>query len=209
MQTVGMGEVRTLARRERERFAELLAGLSDEQWDAPSLCADWSVRDVAAHTVAYLGQSLPGLAANMIRARGNVDVLNSRLLPGFAALPPSELVDVMRRDAVPAGAAGLYGGRVALIECVVHQQDIRRPLGLDHAVSDDALRVSLTYARISPVIGGARRTRGVRLVASDMDWAAGRGPEVHGSGEALLLVMTGRVDAVRDELTGAGVAGLR
>lgn len=73
----------------------------------------------------------------------------------------------------------------------------------------DALRVSLTYARISPVIGGARRTRGVRLVASDMDWAAGHGPEVHGSGEALLLVMTGRVEAVRDELTGAGVARLR
>ena len=49
-----MAAVRSLARREREQFAELLAGLTDDQWDAPSLCSGWSVREVAAHTVAYL-----------------------------------------------------------------------------------------------------------------------------------------------------------
>ena len=209
MHTVGMGEVRALARRERLRFAELLAGLSDEQWQSPSLCSEWTVRDVAHHAVAYLDQSVVGLSLNMIRARGNVDVLNARLLDGCAAVTPSDLVDSMRRNAEPSGAAGLYGGRVALIECVIHRQDIGRPLGLDAVVAEDALRVSLNFARISPVIGRARRTRGVRLVASDMDWAAGRGPEVRGPGAALLLTMTGRVEAVRDELTGAGVAGVR
>lgn len=57
-------------------------------------------------------------------------------------------------------------------------------------------------ARISPVIGGARRTRRVHLVASDLDWSAGDGLEVRGSGEALLLAMTGRAASVVAELDG-------
>jgi uncharacterized protein (TIGR03083 family) len=36
-------------RAERERLAALLGGLSQEQWAAPSLCAGWRVREVAAH----------------------------------------------------------------------------------------------------------------------------------------------------------------
>ncbi len=146
-----MGDVRRLGGRERDRFADLLAGLTDEQWTAATLCAGWSVRDVAAHTVSYLGQSVPALTANMIRARGNVDRLNARILP--TGLAPVELVAAMSRGSVATGAAALYGGRVALIECVVHQQDIRRPLDLRAPVSQAALRVCLNYARISPVIG--------------------------------------------------------
>ncbi|MBB2992128.1 uncharacterized protein (TIGR03083 family) [Mycolicibacterium iranicum] len=201
-----MGTVRRLAQRERERFADLLAGLTPEQWAAPSLCPGWSVRDVAAHTVGYLGQSVPALAAAMVQHRGDVDRLNARMLAGFAAWSPSDLVEAMRRDSAPAGAGGLYGGRVALIECVVHQQDIRRPLGLHAATPADALRVSLDYARISPVIGGARRTRGLQLVATDMAWSAGRGLQVHGPAQALLMVLTGRGDVVRAELSGEGAA---
>lgn len=49
----------------------------------------------------------------------------------------------------------------------------------------------------------------MRLVATDLDWPAGHGPQVHGSGEALLLVMTGRIGAVADEVAGAGVTRLR
>jgi uncharacterized protein (TIGR03083 family) len=204
-----MTRVRSLARREREEFADLLCGLTPEQWDAPSLCTGWSVRDVAAHTIAYLGQSLPGLVANMIRARGDVDRLNARALPPYSRLSPAQLVELMHRGAEPSGAAGLYGSRVALIECLIHQQDVRRPLGLDRVVPEEALRVSLGFARISPVIGGARRTQGARLVATDVDWSAGKGPEVHGPGEALLFVMTGRIAPVRDALTGEGLNLLR
>ncbi|AFM19445.1 hypothetical protein Mycch_4744 [Mycolicibacterium chubuense NBB4] len=200
-----MTSVRRLARRERERFADLLTGLTAEQWAAPSLCPGWSVRDVAAHTIGYLDQSRIALLVNMIRSRGDVDRLNARLLPAYAALTPTRLVELMHRNARSSGAGALYGGRVALIECVVHQQDIRRPLGLSEPVSEDALRASLNYARISPVIGGARRIRGKRLVATDMEWSAGRGPELRGPGEALLLAMTGRLDAVRGELAGEGM----
>jgi uncharacterized protein (TIGR03083 family) len=119
------------------------------------------------------------------------------------------LVGLMRAGVDPTGAAALYGGRVALIECLIHQQDVRRPLGLTRGIPEPPLRVALDFARISPVIGGARRTRGVRLVATDMEWSAGRGPDVRGAAEALLLAMTGRTAHVAGELTGDGMRLLR
>lgn len=203
-----MTSVRALARQERIEFAELLGGLTPQQWATPSLCQGWTVREVAAHTIAYLAQSQIRLALNMAAARFDVDRLNAKGLDDHAALTPDRLVELMGRGVEPSGAAALYGGRVALIECLIHQQDIRRPLGLLRDIPAEGLKVSLNYARISPVIGGARRMRGVRLVASDLDWAAGTGPEVHGSGEALLLAMTGRAAAVADELDGEGLASI-
>ncbi|BBY64723.1 hypothetical protein MHEL_29660 [Mycolicibacterium helvum] len=115
----------------------------------------------------------------------------------------------MCRGIEPSGAGALFGGRVALVECLVHQQDVRRPLGLSRTIPPDRLRVSFNFARVSPVIAGARRTRGLRLVATDMDWCAGQGPEVRGTGEALLLAMTGRHSAVASELDGRGAHLLR
>ena len=47
------------------------------------------------------------------------------------------------------------------------------------------------------------RTRGLRLVATDIDWSHGGGPEVRGPGEALLMAMAGRGDALKD-LSGPG-----
>lgn len=203
-----MTSVRTLARLEREEFADLLEGLTPQQWATPSLCDGWSVRDVATHTIAYLGQSRTRLLINMIRARGDVDRINADQLREQAGRSPARLVELMRQRAEPSGAAALYRSRVGLIECLIHQQDIRRPLKQPRSIPEDRLQVSLDYARVSPVIGGARRTRGVRLVATDMDWSAGHGPEARGTGEALLLAMTGRAELL-DELDGEGVTLLR
>jgi uncharacterized protein (TIGR03083 family) len=200
--------VRTLARLEREEFADLLESLTPQQWGMPSLCNGWTVLDVVTHTVAYLGQSRTRLLINMIRARGDVDRINAGQLREQAGRSPARLVELMRQGAEPSGAAALYRGRVGLIECLIHQQDIRRPLEQPRAIPEERLRVSLDYARVSPVIGGGRRTRGVRLVATDMDWSAGRGPEARGSGEALLLAMTGRAELL-DELDGEGLTLLR
>jgi hypothetical protein len=47
----------------------------------------------------------------------------------------------------------------------------------------------------------------VRLIATDSDWSYGKGPEVRGPGEALLMVMAGRPAALRD-LEGAGTSTL-
>ncbi|MFS0896389.1 maleylpyruvate isomerase N-terminal domain-containing protein [Mycolicibacterium litorale] len=101
-----MTSVRALARLERLEFADLLDGLSSAQWATPSLCDGWTVREVAAHTVAYLAQGRIGLAAGMIRHRCDVDRLNADGVRRHAALDHTELARRMRCDTEPAGAGG-------------------------------------------------------------------------------------------------------
>ena len=90
---------------------------------------------------------------------------------------------------------------------MIHQQDIRRPLRLPRRIPAERLCAALDFVRYAPTIRGALRARGVRLVATDVDWSHGKGPEVRGTGEALLMVMAGRPDALAD-LDGAGVVRL-
>jgi uncharacterized protein (TIGR03083 family) len=201
--------IRDVARAERLAFADLLADLSPDEWGSPSWCDGWSVRDVAAHTIAYLGQSRRRAFVNLARAAGKLDTVNDRELAALAGASTHDLVEAMRAGVEPTGVAALYGCRVALIECLIHQQDIRRPLGRPRESPENAVRISLTYARASPVVGGARRTRGLRLVATDLDWSAGSGLEVRGPAEALLLAMTGRAARVSDQISGQGAAQLR
>ena len=92
---------------------------------------------------------------------------------------------------------------IALTDNMIHQQDIRRPLQLARRIPPERLRAALDFARYAPTIRGAWRVRGVRLVADDLDWSHGRGPEVRGSGEALLMAMAGRRAAL-DDLSGPG-----
>jgi hypothetical protein len=56
---------------------------------------------------------------------------------------------------------------------------------------------------IAPDIGGLWRIRGVRLVATDLRFSAGAGPEVRGAAEALLMTIAGR-RGVAGELSGPG-----
>jgi len=60
-----------MARDERAEMADFLASLRPEQWDRPSLCAGWRIRDVAAHVVSYEehdGGRGPGEAVLMVLA---------------------------------------------------------------------------------------------------------------------------------------------
>jgi uncharacterized protein (TIGR03083 family) len=121
-------------------------------------------------------------------------------------LGPDELVAAVRERAVPAGLPAGFGGRVALVDGLIHQQDVRRPLGLPRSTPAERLRRALDFARFAPPIRAFPRIRGLRLVADDLDWAAGRGPEVRGPAEAVLLAMAGR--RTTGELTGPGAPTL-
>jgi uncharacterized protein (TIGR03083 family) len=196
-----------LARDERLALADLLADLTPEQWEHDTLCTGWTVRDVAAHTMSFEGVGLGALVRRFVRGRLQTDRINELALADLAGLSTTELVAMIRTHAVPAGLGAAAGGRAALTDNMIHQQDIRRPLGMPRTIGAEALTTALDFARRSPLLRGGRRTRGVRLVASDLEWTAGKGPEVCGPGEALLMVMTGRAAALAD-LSGPGVEGL-
>ncbi|TRW88248.1 maleylpyruvate isomerase family mycothiol-dependent enzyme [Mycolicibacterium sp. 018/SC-01/001] len=192
---------------ERMSFADLLAALDDDQWSAPSLCAGWRVRDVAIHIVAYLDRGSPAFLAGMARYRGSVDRLNTADLERLSTWSRAEVVAALRTKAEPRGVGAGFDGRIALTECMIHHQDVRRALHLPRVIAAGPLRSALGFARIAPLIRGALRTRGLSLIATDVDWTAGRGPQVRGPGEAVLMAMAGRPDAL-SHLTGAGVREL-
>ncbi len=192
-----------LARSEREDFAAFLETLSPQQWEAPTLCERWNVRQVAAHAISFDELRGGALVRRFLKGWLRVDRINQVGVDDYAGHTPAELIALIRTHAEPHGMTAGFGGRVALTDNMIHQQDIRRPLGLPRTIDDRRLRVALDFALNSPTIRGARRTKRLRLVANNLDWSHGDGAEVRGPGEALLLAMAGRRDALKD-LDGPG-----
>jgi uncharacterized protein (TIGR03083 family) len=192
-----------LARAEREDLLDLLGTLTPEQWRAPSLCAGWSVHDVVAHVLSYEELGPRQLAARFARGSFRFGRVNAVGLREYADRSPAELTDLLRRHLTPTGLTAGLGGAIALTDGLIHHQDIRRPLGLPRAVPAERVRPALRTALFAPTLLGVVRVRDVRLVATDLDWAFGRGPEVRGTAEALLMAVAGR-RGIAAELSGPG-----
>jgi uncharacterized protein (TIGR03083 family) len=196
-----------LARAERADLLAFLTGLTPQQWDAPTLCEGWRVRDVVAHMISYEG--LPGreLVRRFARGRFRLAGVNAVGVAEMRDARPDALLARLAQHLEPNGLTTGFGGRVALLDAVIHQQDIRRPLGIPRTIPAERLVPALSFARFAPPIGAFWRARGLRLVATDLGWSDGRGPEVQGPGEALLMAIAGRRGVV-EELTGPGRATL-
>jgi len=202
-----MTSTKEMARDEREGFASFLDGLTSQQWNSPTLCELWTVREVAIHTVSYDELTTGGLVGRFLKGRLNTDRINAIGVADYSDRSPQQITVLIRSYAQPHGLTGGFGGRIALTDAMIHQQDIRRSIGLPRTIDPERLRTALNFARFAPTIRGAWRARGVRLVASDLDWSHGRGPEVRGPGEALLMAMAGRRAAL-DDVDGPGKAKL-
>lgn len=192
-----------MACEERQDFADLLSQLAPAQWDQASLCERWRVRDVVAHVVSYDELKPWAVVRRMARAGFIPNRANEIGVAEYAGRTTGQLAELMRACIPPRGLTAGFGGMIALVDGMIHQQDIRRPLGIPRAIPPQRLRAVLDYALTVPGVRGAWRTRGVRLVATDMDWTHGKGPEVVGPAEALLMVMAARPDAL-NQLTGPG-----
>jgi len=189
---------------ERRDLVTFLRTLSDDDWEAPSLCEGWRVRDVVAH-VSYDAMSTAAYVAVAIQCGLNADRMNARLVDAARVKPTSELVDEFATS-VGRGHFATLAPKLALADVVVHHQDIRRPLGRPRAVPEERIRVVLDHP--DPFTAARKRARGIRFVATDLAWSSGDGMDVRGTAEALALAMAGR-PVVLDELEGEGVDVLR
>lgn len=196
---------------ERRRIADLLDTIADHEWDTPSLCAGWRVRDVAAHVA--LAPQPPGLREMVtwaVRARGNFHRLNHDIAVAHAdARSGAELVAELRAHAASRRLPVMTGYRNILFDTLVHAQDIAIPLGRAHPMPTAAARAGATRVwTMGWPFWARRRLTGFRLLATDVEWVVGAGErEVRGPIEALLLLLTGRAVAL-DRLTGSGVEAL-
>lgn len=196
-----------LVEAERRDLADFLETVAPQQWDAESLCEGWSVRDVVAHVVSYEGVGAGDLAKRFTRGRFLLNRINAVALQERREREPEALIRLLREHATPRGLTSAFGGRVALVDTLMHHQDIRRALGVPREVPAERLRVALPFALVAPPIKAAWHVRGVKVVATDIGWSGGFGPEVLGTAEAVLMVMGGR-RAVAGELTGPGAPRL-
>lgn len=196
-----------LAADERRDLADLLDTLTPEQWDHPSLCAGWAVRDVVAHVISCEEIGYVGLAAAFIRGGFGPSRVNRVRLAAYRNHEPEQLVRILRSHLKPSGLTAGFGGGIGLSDSLIHHQDIRRPLGLPRDVPADRVLEALQISLKAPVLPSRDNAKGLRLVALDLDWHHGDGDEVSGRGEALLLALAGRAAALGD-LEGPGVAVL-
>ncbi len=196
-----------LAAAERSDLADLLDTLAEEQWAAASLCEGWSVRDVVAHVVSYEHLGWGGVVLRVARGGLRTSRANAIGLRDSSGATPADLVRTLRDHLRPSGLTAGFGGRIGLTDAVIHHQDIRRPLGLPRTVPADRLLVALDMALRAPTLPSRKRVRGVRLVATDIEWSTGDGPEIRGPAEALLMTTAGRRAALAD-LDGPGLERL-
>jgi uncharacterized protein (TIGR03085 family) len=200
----------TAAQRER---AALVSTMREVGPDAPTLCGDWTTRDLAAHLVvrerrldATPGIAIPALAGytdkvqRRTAAASEWDELLDKIASGPPVYSPFKVLD-------PVANMG---------EMYIHHEDVRRaqadwePRPLDDATIKALTRSLPVMARLTLAKSPARitlRTPQGRDVAT-----VGRGPSLVITGELqeLLLFISGR-DAVRLDFDGeaATVAAVR
>jgi uncharacterized protein (TIGR03083 family) len=194
-----------MACEEREEFADFLEHLSPNQWEQPSLCELWRVRDVVAHVVSYEELTRWQLVRRFVKGGFVPPRVNAIGVAEYARRSPEQLTQLMRSCIPPRGLTSAFGGMIALVDGMIHQQDIRRALGIGRVIPPHRQARVLSYTLSSPATRGAKRARGVRLIATDADWFYGEGPDVTGPAEALMMAMAGRPDAL-NQLGGPGKA---
>jgi len=196
-----MSFTKSTAQQERALLVDTMREVGPEQ---PTLCGDWTTRDLAAHLVVREGRLdtapgilIPALADYTARVQNQVatetdwDVLLDKIASGPPTLSPFKLLDAV----------------VNVAEMFIHHEDVRRavsgwePRDLDAGTTAALARQVPLMARmaLSKVPGQlSLRTPEGKTLAT-----AGRGPAVVVTGDPgeLLMFVSGR-DEARVTFTG-------
>ncbi len=187
------GNIRDAIAAERRELADLLDTLTPAQWDAPSLCAGWRVREVAAHMSQGFRYSLPRTLLELLKARGSLHRMTDRLARADAATASTgQLAAYLRDNAHHPWKPPVGGLTAALGHDVIHGLDITVALGLDRRVPEDRVRALLGAVDARSLKFFGADLTGVQLRADDLDWSYGTGTPVTGAAQDLLLVAYGR-----------------
>ena len=208
--TPNFSDVWPVVHAERARLVDDLRRLPAEAWTTPSSCAGWDVHDVLAHLVDSATTTRLGFAKRMILARFDFDRDNAAGIARQKCADPNETLEVMR-TLIGSTRTPPANPSTRLVECFVHGEDIRRPLGIGSSYPVASVVDALRYQVKTTVgFGGAReRVDGLRLSAVDAEFEHGphTGSEVRGRAVDLLVAVSGRAVPVA-ALTGVGAVVL-
>ena len=191
---------------ENAEFSAFLHSLLEADWDRPSLCDGWRVRDVVGHILYGNEMRLSTLPWRLARY-------------GLSSDRSGKAYSIKRADGQPvaallrdfdarnpwAGTCRVFPPKLTLLDRLVHHQDIRRALDAPRTIPEERVVATLDATpRLGSVFRARKRTQGLQFTADDVAWEWGEGPAVSGPGEALLMAMLGRAHALRD-LRGPGL----
>lgn len=203
---------------ERERAASLMGELSAEDMARPSLCDRWTVGQVAGHLVSI---DEPPWGFFWARATRSVPQWMDRKIAQGTARGRDAMVAGYRRHRMPYFARfGAAARNLVFGETVIHQEDMRRPLGKPRAQPPDPeatwayvwsassqLRICRQPGRVkieSP--GGRSAVWEVRPRARPrrVEGAAEADVTVRGEPLELAMYLSGRLGAANVEVLGQG-----
>ncbi|MFE6668847.1 maleylpyruvate isomerase family mycothiol-dependent enzyme [Streptomyces sp. NPDC057697] len=188
-----LAQVRAAIAAERRELAAMLDGLSAGEWEAPTLCGGWRVREVAAHMTMGFRHSLARTAWELVAARGSLHRMTDRCARKDAAAHTTrELAALLRDNADHPWKPPVGGIEAALGHDVIHGLDITVALGLDRRVPKDRVRILLETVDARTLTFFKADLGGVELRADDLDWSYGTGTPLYGAAQDLLLLAYGR-----------------
>lgn len=207
-----MTDFRRMHDEENADFSAFLHTLSPEDWEKPTLCADWRVRDVVGHILYGQELKLWTLPWKLARFGFSSDRSGSYYSIQRAEGRSSDelLRDFDNRDPW-SGTSKVFPAHLNLLDRLVHHQDIRRALERPRTVPLERTAPLLPYLpKLGTVFRSKSRMRGLRFEATDTGWTHGDtgAPLVRGRAEAILMASLGRAQAAGD-LDGGGVEALR
>ncbi|MFS8097307.1 maleylpyruvate isomerase family mycothiol-dependent enzyme [Lentzea alba] len=186
-------DIRAAVAAERRDQAELLAELTEEQWNAPSLCEGWRVKEVIAHTTLPFRSSGGRVILEILKSAGRFNHASDRMARNdAAALSTNDLLGSLKANIDHPWTPPGGGPTGALSHDVIHGLDITVALGLDRRVPHDRLKLVLDGMKPSNVKYFGADLDGKRLEATDMNWTFGEGTPVRGLAQELLLLVCGR-----------------
>ena len=195
-------------RQERLALLRLLDSLSPLEWEEPSLCTDWRVRDVVGHMVSETTMTIPKVIRGMMSAGWRINRYIAADGRRRGSMPVAELLEDFR-SAVPTRSHLPGLSSLSMLEdIVIHSLDIRRPLLRHRAVPEGRMVVVAADLWSSHFFPGHKLFANMQVAATDAAWSAGDGPEILGPIQDLVLAMSGRLAGL-DQLEGEGLATVR
>jgi uncharacterized protein (TIGR03083 family) len=188
-----MTDIRSAVAAERTELAALLGGLTEADWDEPTLCSGWRVRELVAHITMPYRLSTGRFLRGLIRAWGNFNRYSDRQARQDAAeLTAAELLACLRDNVNHPWRPPGGGDEGALSHDIIHGLDVTVALGIDRHVPPERLQVVLAATKPRQVKYFGVDLTGVRLQATDLPWTYGSGEPLTGTAQDLLLVLCGR-----------------
>lgn len=174
-------------------LADLLESAAAKQWDTPSLCAGWRVREVVAHMTMPERYPEDKFMAELRRREFDFGRLSDEIASRDAGLPASDLLASLRSEVMQHWTPPGGGYHGALNHVVIHGLDMTVPLGVPRPSPDGTIRIvldDLTSGGIHQHFGTS--IEGRSLQATDLAWSYGSGQALHGRATDLALVLCGR-----------------